>query len=188
MHATSAALWRAASPLLAGWPRPRQASWLAEAGRGPRRADPRRLPRASTGAGLACSAPLWPTLGARRCPGHPLGRWSGGARLVASRRARRYRRSLGASTPAWSQWPILRLTALAGPTLPGQATSPLGARPVPRVLELAASEAADLGSQPSTIPSTRHAACQFVSLMRSRLLPGSQQGRGQPGTKRGRGE
>ena len=32
-----------------------------------------------------------------------------------------------------------------------------------------------------------HAACQFVGLMRARLLPGSQQGR-QPGSKRGRGE
>eukprot|EP00964_Phaeocystis_antarctica_P053592 scaffold31472_cov49-Phaeocystis_antarctica.AAC.2 len=59
MHATSAALWRA-RPLLAGWPRPRQASWLAEAGRGPRLADSRRLPRASSGTGLACSAPFWP--------------------------------------------------------------------------------------------------------------------------------
>ena len=39
-----------------------------------------------------------------------------------------------------------RLTALAGPALPGERPNPPGAQPLPRVLELAASEVADFAA------------------------------------------
>ena len=53
----------------------------------------------------------------------------------------------------------------------------------------AGDRAGDLEASPA-LPTQfghEHAACQFVGLMRARLLPGSQEGR-QPASKRGRGE
>ena len=48
------------------------------------------------------------------------------------------------SAPAWLLCLLrARLAALAGSALPGREAAPLGAQPLPRVLELAASKAAD---------------------------------------------